>query len=546
VQPFLSSSLRELKYSQVCVSTTVLSASLKTTVPTIHIHDQQPLAQTRSAITKNSSYTSHAQGPTFPPFNPVKGDAIFSIACMNSQELYDCVAWSIFQLAQRHTSAMHTLEMSFKDLRDTHLPLRSATSEYLRSVGYGIRGLHPNCQWWSAVALSWIAFAESKLDNTELLSAVTAEVEQRSLTNLDEVYDRQSDGGCEIRLQSILTEALIVSEAGKIMLSREEAKSALRSLIPDHTGLNDGAIHEMIAYTCLCCIERHQPVSIFRPWVVIDSYLGQKSSTSGLLLYASSSWHIHFRLAENSSRRLSVLLQRIIQSAIAMDSDRCQADPTDAVQMINAGMWLCAFYDFGILARTYLEMGAELVAVSWPYTSPLHVAASRSSLNVLKVIIARHPALEAVDREGMTALHVAAFHGHLTTVKMLLAAGSNANAILRESGDNTLHIAVRNGQDEVVTMLLEEGADLNATNMFSETAMYLALQQKKHATAKILDDWGATHPSLSASEDVTAELNQSLQAMSLAGQDTLATRDFSSYVLQDLASIDILLRYHQE
>jgi hypothetical protein len=182
-------------YLQVCVSSSVLSASLETRVPTIHIHNQQPLPHTRSAGTKNSSYTPHAQGSTFPPFNPVSGDAIFSIACMNSQELYDCVAWSIFQLAQRHESATCSLEMSFTELQDAHLPLTSATSGYLRSLNYGIRGLHPHHQWWSAVALSWIAFAESKLDNTELLSAVVAEIEQSSLVNLDEVCDRQPDDG---------------------------------------------------------------------------------------------------------------------------------------------------------------------------------------------------------------------------------------------------------------------------------------------------------------------------------------------------------------
>jgi hypothetical protein len=280
----------------------------------------------------------------------------------------------------------------------------------------------------------------------------------------------------------------------------------------------------MIAYTCLRCIEHLGPISILRPWTVIETYLDHHSPSKGLLLYATSFWHIHFRLAENSSRRLSALLHRIIRLALAVDSDYCPSHEPNDSQIINVGMWLCAFHDFGLLGRTYLEMGAEAVAEDWPYTSPLHVAASTSSLNVLMLILSREPDLKIVDGEGMTPLHVAAFHGHTAAAKMLLAAGSNVNGVTPDSGETPLHIAVRGGKEQIVALLLNHGADVNARNVFSEEAMNIALDQGNYTIAKMLADGGVIDSVYSNAEPSVADATRVLQTMSLTGSDAPSTQ----------------------
>jgi ankyrin repeat protein len=61
----------------------------------------------------------------------------------------------------------------------------------------------------------------------------------------------------------------------------------------------------------------------------------------------------------------------------------------------------------------------------------------------------------------MTGLHLAAQHGHLDAVRMLLHYGADPNA--REAGDHTypLHCAAANRHIEIVRALLDAGGDVH-------------------------------------------------------------------------------------
>src|SRR5262245_59864708 len=66
----------------------------------------------------------------------------------------------------------------------------------------------------------------------------------------------------------------------------------------------------------------------------------------------------------------------------------------------------------------------------------------------------------AVQKDGATALHWAAYHGDAGTVKLLLAAGANVKAENRY-GFAPLSLACENGAEDLVRMLLAAGADPN-------------------------------------------------------------------------------------
>jgi len=497
--------------------------------------------QRRAICPEDTRGEKLAREPAFSQFGPIQSSAMLSVECLDPRELYDCVAWSVHQLAQRNASAAASIETP-STVRKPQLWTKRTISDQVQSVDFGFR-IDVHRRWWAALALSWIAFAKRPINRTELLAALAAECEHRSSENFDRASTRLHRGVDEIELESTLSEFRIISNAGMRIQSREEAKTSLLHLGLNLDGTNKGPIHEMIAYTCLRCIERHRPASIFRPWAVIESFLDHRSPSGGLLPYATSFWHVHFRLAEHSCRRLSALLHRIIQLALTEDNENCRRDGPDAVQIINSGMWLCALHDFQSLGRTYLEMGAEFEEASWPYTSSLHVAASASSLKVLELILSRQPELDILDREGMTPLQVAVYNGNIGAVKMLLAAGSDVNKTIPGSGETALLIALRAGHDKIVALLLEKGADISAKSGFSEVAMDLALREGDCVIGKMIFDRAAGHSTSSNVERSATDVTSALHTLSLVEQDAPPPVEHAQYVLQESSRFRIDLRF---
>jgi ankyrin repeat protein len=56
--------------------------------------------------------------------------------------------------------------------------------------------------------------------------------------------------------------------------------------------------------------------------------------------------------------------------------------------------------------------------------TPLHMASQEGHLDVVKVLLARHPKVNAQEADGETALHLAAFYGHLGVAQVLLKNGA--------------------------------------------------------------------------------------------------------------------------
>ena len=95
-------------------------------------------------------------------------------------------------------------------------------------------------------------------------------------------------------------------------------------------------------------------------------------------------------------------------------------------------------------------------------TNALHQALSRSPVNlaVVRSLVAACPtAAAARDRVGLTPFHLAAMHGHIDAVRLLLAAVPEA-ALMAATGrwncrSLPLHIAAHNGHATMVQVLLE-------------------------------------------------------------------------------------------
>jgi len=78
------------------------------------------------------------------------------------------------------------------------------------------------------------------------------------------------------------------------------------------------------------------------------------------------------------------------------------------------------------------------------------------------------------DRDGKTALMLAAFEGHTGTVQVLLANGVQVNT-QDKAGATALMLAAARGHTNVVTALLAQGADVNLQHHTGQTALMVAV-----------------------------------------------------------------------
>lgn len=121
-------------------------------------------------------------------------------------------------------------------------------------------------------------------------------------------------------------------------------------------------------------------------------------------------------------------------------------------------------------------------------------AAKQGDLAKLSVLLASDQALlQARDTDGSTALHCAAWKGHLQVVQFLLQAGADVNAQNNNDhwGTTPLHAAAHANQTAIAQLLLDVGADVHARDMNGKTPLDHTTFHKATAAAKLLARYSA-------------------------------------------------------
>lgn len=117
-------------------------------------------------------------------------------------------------------------------------------------------------------------------------------------------------------------------------------------------------------------------------------------------------------------------------------------------------------------------------------------AAERMNRAAVEGLIAQGAAVNAVQVDGMTALHWAAYNDDLETAKLLIAAGAGIEAPSRY-GLTPLSLAATNGNAAMIKALLDAGADANTTRLGGETALMTASRTGKVDAVRVLLAYGA-------------------------------------------------------
>jgi ankyrin repeat protein len=117
---------------------------------------------------------------------------------------------------------------------------------------------------------------------------------------------------------------------------------------------------------------------------------------------------------------------------------------------------------------------------------PIHQAATRGDAVTLVEIIRLNPnAVSSVDAKGNTALHLAASHDHVDAARVLLRAGSQANAE-NTLGMTPLMLAAKRGNSKIVKVLLQNYADTKIRDAHGWTALKWAKKTHHYESAILI------------------------------------------------------------
>jgi ankyrin repeat protein len=141
-----------------------------------------------------------------------------------------------------------------------------------------------------------------------------------------------------------------------------------------------------------------------------------------------------------------------------------------------------------IVLRTQLSNDHASVDDRGPdgYTA-LHLAAYFGHLEVARLLLGRgaDPNAVALNESRVTPLHSAVAGQHRDTASLLMALGASPNAVQR-GGWTPLHTAAHNGDEAIADMLLLRGADPTRTSDDGKTPIDLAVENGYAALAGIL------------------------------------------------------------
>ena len=118
----------------------------------------------------------------------------------------------------------------------------------------------------------------------------------------------------------------------------------------------------------------------------------------------------------------------------------------------------------------------------------MYLAASLGHVQVVEALADAGAELGWKDSDyGRTALHVAAGNGHAGAVRSLAARGGPAAVDARNKYNRTpLHRAAMGGSTAAAQELLEAGADASLTSNNGQTALDLAVRNRKPEVAALL------------------------------------------------------------
>lgn len=143
------------------------------------------------------------------------------------------------------------------------------------------------------------------------------------------------------------------------------------------------------------------------------------------------------------------------------------------------------------IAELLLAHGAKLEMRGYENRTPLHQAAMRNRIEVVKYFLDRGANTEARDEHGLTPLLLALDQrtSSIGVIALLVQHGAKVN-VRSSAGTPAIHSAVGRSV-EIVRLLLDAGADINTPDRLQRTPLHIAVISKDLTMVKYLLSRGA-------------------------------------------------------
>ncbi|XP_004388476.1 ankyrin repeat domain-containing protein 6 isoform X1 [Trichechus manatus latirostris] len=178
------------------------------------------------------------------------------------------------------------------------------------------------------------------------------------------------------------------------------------------------------------------------------------------------------------------------QDAVAALSERLliaayKGQAENVVQLINKGakvavtkhgrtpLHLAANKGHLSVVRILLKAGCDLNIQDDGDQTALHRATVVGNTEIISALIQEGCALDRQDKDGNTALHEASWHGFSQSAKLLIKAGANMLA-RNKAGNTALHLACQNSHAQSVRVLLLGGSRADLKNNAGDTCLHVA------------------------------------------------------------------------
>ncbi|XP_037834562.1 ankyrin repeat and death domain-containing protein 1A isoform X2 [Kryptolebias marmoratus] len=190
-------------------------------------------------------------------------------------------------------------------------------------------------------------------------------------------------------------------------------------------------------------------------------YLGKSLNVNARNLHHRTA--LHFAVAGKNKEAVQFLLQR-----------RVKVDQKDKYGV--APLHLAAWFGSLEILKLLVQAGAEQKVENEEGLNIMHCAAINNHTEIIKYIIndLQMKELDRDDQSGHRPFALAAEHGCIEMLQILMEPYYMATMKPNQRGDTPLHLAARNGHLDAVQLLLQSFDTRDEVNTDGETALYQA------------------------------------------------------------------------
>lgn len=176
----------------------------------------------------------------------------------------------------------------------------------------------------------------------------------------------------------------------------------------------------------------------------------------------------------------------LLWTACSSDSPPTGSAGSEASAQANAALTEAAFRGDTAAVEALLS-DADIDTVDEGGRTALMLASYDGHASTVRLLCEKKADPNLQDLNRRTALMYAASGPNLSTVEILLAHGAEVNVTDGEEGWTALMFAAAEGHVEIVRMLLDHGSSLDISDIDGETALTFAVQNGHAAAAKLLE-----------------------------------------------------------